>query len=102
MTKSLGTYGIWLGEWLLTPELARGVEQLGYGAIWIGGSPDGGLKIAENLLDATERIVVATGIVNMWKDDAATAGASYHRIAAKHLGRFLLGAGIGHREPTAE
>jgi probable F420-dependent oxidoreductase len=38
----------------------------------------------------------------MWKDDAATVAASYHRLDAKHPGRFLLGVGIGHREHTEE
>jgi probable F420-dependent oxidoreductase len=36
------------------------------------------------------------------KDDAATVGASYHRITARHPGRFLLGLGIGHPEATQE
>ena len=38
----------------------------------------------------------------MWKDDAATVGASYHRVTARHPGRFLLGLGIGHPEATQE
>jgi hypothetical protein len=28
--------------------------------------------------------------------------ASYHRIAARYPGRFLLGVGIGHPEATRE
>ncbi|MFD2417828.1 LLM class F420-dependent oxidoreductase [Amycolatopsis pigmentata] len=102
MTISLGKLGIWQHTSGLTPELAAEVEKLGYGAIWIGGSPEGGLGIVDELLDATDHIVVATGIVNMWKDDAATVGASYHRIVARHPGRFLLGVGIGHPEATKE
>jgi probable F420-dependent oxidoreductase len=82
----------------ITPELAEQVEMLGFGAIWLGGSPKGDLDDVEKLLDATERIPVATGIVNMWRDDAATVGESYRRIVARHPGRFLLGVGVGHRE----
>ncbi|GAA1980147.1 LLM class F420-dependent oxidoreductase [Amycolatopsis minnesotensis] len=100
MTVSLGKIGIWQHESLLTGEVAAELEELGYGAIWIGGSPDGELGVVERLLDATKAIPVATGIVNMWKDDAATVAASYHRIAARHPGRFLLGVGIGHPEHT--
>ncbi|NKQ55901.1 LLM class F420-dependent oxidoreductase [Amycolatopsis sp. K13G38] len=100
MANALGKLGIWRGATQLNAELAREVESLGYGAIWIGGSPDGKLAIVDELLDATERIVVATGIVNMWKDDAATVGASFHRIEKRHPGRFLLGVGIGHPEAT--
>lgn len=98
MTIALGTIGIWQFTGNATPEMAVEAEKLGYGTVWIGGSPDGDLQLAEALLDATERITVATGIVNMWKDDAATVGASYQRLEGKHPGRFVLGVGIGHRE----
>ncbi|MCU1664157.1 MAG: class F420-dependent oxidoreductase [Pseudonocardia sp.] len=102
MTVELGRYGVWRHVGGLTPELAVEVEALGYGAIWIGGSPPGDLRLAESLLDATERIAVATGIVNMWTTPAEEAAASYHRIEAAHSGRFLLGVGIGHPEATSD
>ncbi len=102
MGIELGRIGIWQHESVFTPEIARELEELGYGAIWLGGSPDGDLVKAEELLDATKTIKVATGIVNIWKDDAATVAESYKRIEAKHPGRFLLGIGAGHREHTAE
>jgi len=102
MAIELGTFGVWMASPPLTPQLASEIEALGYGAIWIGGSPPGDLEIVEAVLDATERICVATGIVNMWKDDAATVAASYHRIEARHPGRFVLGVGIGHPEATPE
>ncbi|GLY67352.1 LLM class F420-dependent oxidoreductase [Amycolatopsis taiwanensis] len=100
MANALGKLGIWSGT--VSPELAVEVEKLGYGAVWVGSSPGGNLNVIENLLDATERVVVATGIVNVWKDDAATVSASYHRIVARHPGRFLLGVGIGHPEAAKE
>ncbi|HEY3609088.1 MAG TPA: LLM class F420-dependent oxidoreductase [Pseudonocardiaceae bacterium] len=102
MTTELGKVGVWRRWSDLTGELAAEIERLGYGAIWLGGSPDGHLKIVDDLLDATDRIVVATGIVNMWKDDADTVAASFHRIDARHPGRFLLGVGIGHPEAVKE
>jgi probable F420-dependent oxidoreductase len=101
MAIELGRIGIWQRV-NLSPELAVEVEKLGYGAIWIGGSPNGQLDIVESMLDASERISIATGIVNMWKDDAATVGASFHRINDRHPDRFLLGVGIGHPEATKE
>jgi len=101
MTIDVGRYGIWQRTGL-SPDFAAEAEALGYGAIWIGGSPPGDLELAESLLDATQRIVIATGIVNMWATPAEQAAASYHRIAAKHPGRFLLGVGIGHPEATTE
>jgi probable F420-dependent oxidoreductase len=102
MSIELGKIGIWRHASGLTPEVLAEVEALGYGAIWIGGSPDGDLKVVENILDATDHIAIATGILNVWKDDAATVGPSYHRVADKHPGRFLLGLGIGHPEATQE
>ena len=102
MSIELGTVGIWRHPSGLTPEIVAEVEGLGYGAIWVGSSPPGDLGVVERLLDATDRIAVATGIVNVWKDDAATVGASWHRITARHPGRFLLGLGIGHPEATQE
>jgi probable F420-dependent oxidoreductase len=102
MSIELGRIGIWRHSSGLTPEVVAEVEALGYGAIWVGGSPPGDLGVVEHLLDTTDHIAVATGIVNVWKDDAATVGASYHRITARHPGRFLLGLGIGHPEATRE
>jgi probable F420-dependent oxidoreductase len=102
MSIELGRIGIWRHPSGLTPDLVAEVEALGYGTIWIGGSPDGDLAVAENILDATDHIAVATGILNVWKDDATPVAASYHRITAKHPGRFLLGLGIGHPEATQE
>ena len=102
MRIELGTVGVWRHPSELTPEMAAEVEALGYGAIWLGGSPGGDLSVVENVLDETDRIAVATGIVNVWKDDAATIGADYHRITARHPGRFLLGLGIGHPEAAQE
>ncbi|MFB4309777.1 LLM class F420-dependent oxidoreductase [Actinomadura sp. GTD37] len=98
----LGRLGIWRPWNALDPELAKDVEDLGYGAIWIGGSPRGDLKTAERLLAGTERIVIATGIVNMWATPAGEAAASYHRLHDAHGDRFLLGVGIGHPEATRE
>ena len=102
MSIELGRIGIWRHSSGLTPDVVAEVEALGYGAIWVGGSPPGDLGVVEHLLDTTDHIAVATGIVNVWKDDAATVGASYHRITARHPGRFLLGLGIGHPEATRE
>ena len=102
MSIELGKVGIWRHPSGLTPEVVTEVEALGYGAIWVGGSPPGDLGVVDQLLDETDHIAVATGIVNVWKDDAGTVGASYQRITARHPGRFLLGLGIGHPEATQE
>lgn len=102
MSIELGQYGIWQRASDVTAEGASQLEELGYGALWIGGSPPGDLAIVDTVLEATESLPVATGIVNMWRDDAATVAASYHRINESFPNRFLLGVGIGHPEATPE
>ncbi|HZD23491.1 MAG TPA: LLM class F420-dependent oxidoreductase [Acidimicrobiia bacterium] len=102
MNIDLGTFGIWQGANDVRPETAAEIEALGYGALWVGRSPRGDLAVVEEVLDATESMPVATGIVNMWRETAATVAASYHRINQRHPNRFLLGVGIGHPEATSE
>src|SRR6185437_1089260 len=101
MIMELGRYGVFGRATVLTTERARTLESLGYGTVWEGGSPPAELSHVEAVLDATSTITVATGIVNVWKADAAEVARSYHRIEAAHPGRFLLGIGIGHPEATA-
>ena len=100
-TPKLGKVGVWIGG-PPSPELARGLDELGFGAIWIGGSPGGNLDGVERTLAATSRLTVATGIVNIWKDDPTTIAASYHRLADAYPVRFLLGIGVGHPEATSQ
>jgi probable F420-dependent oxidoreductase len=101
LKPDLGRFGVWTFG-APTPEQAAEIERLGYGAVWIGGSPAGDLHVVEPLLEATEHIQVATGIVNVWTAPAAEVAESYHRIEGAHPGRFLLGIGIGHPEHTEE
>jgi probable F420-dependent oxidoreductase len=102
MKPQLGQFGIWRMARNMTPDLAIEAEGLGYGAVWVGGSPPGDLELIESLLDATDHITVATGIVNMWREEADLVAASHRRVTAKYPGRFVLGVGVGHREATEE
>lgn len=97
-TDRLGSFGVWGHASSLTPAVARELERSGYGTLWIGGSPPADLMSVEAVLAATERVMVATGIVNIWTADASTVAASYHRLESAFPGRFLLGIGAGHRE----
>ncbi len=100
----IGRVGVWartdglsLDEAL---EFARRIEALGYGALWIpdafGRDP---LVHAGWLLAHTQRIVVATGVVNIHlRDPIAVAGAQ-RTLHEQSNGRFLLGLGVSH-EPA--
>jgi probable F420-dependent oxidoreductase len=97
----LGRFGVWRGAAGVTPDLAADLERLGFGAVWLGGSPRGDLTQVDELLDATSTLVVATGILNIWQDDDARLVAeSFKRIESRTPGRFLLGVGAGHPEAT--
>ncbi len=98
----LGRYGVWLGSRSITPDLAAQIESLGYGAAWIGGSPDADLAWVEPALAETSSLQLATGIINIWSSPAADVAESYHRIENAYPGRFLLGIGVGHPEHTGE
>jgi len=98
----LGRFGIWRSSGQVTPELAADIERLGFGTLWLGGSPSGQLTAAEQFLDATTTLIVATSIVNMWQDDAHVVAESFARVEGRHPGRFLLGVGAGHREATQQ
>ena len=101
LKPDLGRFGVWTFG-APKPEQAAEIENLGYGAVWVGGSPAGDLNYVEPLLEATETLQVATGIVNVWTADAAEVAEAYHRVEKAHPGRFLLGIGIGHPEHTEE
>ena len=93
----LGRFGIWRDHRQVTPELAATIEDLGFGALWLG-SANGDLTEAEEFLAATTTLIVATGIVNMWQYEAHEVAASFRRVEARFPGRFLLGVGAGHPE----
>ena len=86
----------------VTPEQAKDIEALGYGAVWVGGSPPAELEWVEPILEKTTTLQVATGIVNIWTAAARPVAESFHRIDKAYPGRFLLGIGVGHPEANQE
>lgn len=101
-TDRLGEAGVWRNVNDADAGFAREIEEAGYRTLWLGGSPASDLATVDALLDATESLTVATGIVNIWQSDAADLADSYHRVAARHPGRLILGIGSGHREATPQ
>lgn len=86
----------------VTPQQATEIEALGYGAVWVGGSPPAALSWVEPILQATTTLCVATGIVNIWSAPAQRVAESFHRIEAAYPDRFLLGIGVGRAEMISE
>jgi probable F420-dependent oxidoreductase len=99
----LSKFGLWIGRSVAQEqygEAARLAEELGYGVLWVGGSPR--LPKLRLMLEASERIVIASGIVNVWAYDPAELADEFAAIDADFPGRLLLGIGIGHPESTQE
>lgn len=93
--------GIWspqlrYGDAALIAEAAAELDELAYNAIWI---PDVGgdvLGAVETLLRSTPRIVVATGILNVWMQDPAEVAGRRASWNADCQRRFVLGLGVSH------
>src|SRR6201999_2251140 len=102
LKPDLGRFGVFLAFRSVAPELAAQVEQLGYGAVWVGGSPEAELDWVDPALAQTNSLQLATGIVNIWSAPAPAVAQSFERIENAHPGRFLLGVGVGHPEHTQE
>jgi probable F420-dependent oxidoreductase len=104
MSMELGTIGVWTTYRAIREEnageAARLVEELGFGAFWLGGSPR--LSSVRPLLEATESLVVATGIVNVWAYDPAQLAAEYASLVRDFPDRLLVGIGVGHPEATSD
>jgi probable F420-dependent oxidoreductase len=98
----LGRIGIWTYHLNFQPaskvrEVAAELEELGYGALWVGEAvyreP---LTNAGFLLAATNRMVIATGIANIWARDPFTMTAAQLTLSEAYPDRFLLGLGVSH------
>lgn len=81
-------------------EVASELEELGYGALWIGGSPAPGR--AQALLAATSRITVGTSIMSIWQHTAEDAAAEHARLNTAYGSRFVLGLGVSHAEAAQD
>jgi probable F420-dependent oxidoreductase len=96
-----GSYGVWAAFPAISPEQAQQIEKLGYGTIWLGGSPKS-LSPVRKLLEATETVHLATGIASIWNTDPAEIAKQFTDLESDFPGRFLLGVGVSHPEAVAE
>src|SRR5258707_9987807 len=101
-TVQLGATGIWTSQLDNFPaaqvqEAVAELEQLGFGALWFGEAMGReALTSAGLLLAATKRIVIATGIANIYGRDPVTMAAGQKTLAEAYPNRFLLGLGVSH------
>ena len=99
----IGRVGIWSGQFDFSPahvvrDAARELQDLGYGALWTGEAVGREvLTAAQMLLAATDTLVVATGIANIWARDALAMAAGQLAIGEAFPDRFVLGIGVSHQ-----
>ena len=99
VAMDLGRIGIWMPKRFGTSTVAE-MEALGYGTLWLGGSPS--VEEAVPFLEASTGMTIATGILNVWQHEPADVAAAHAVVTARFPGRFLLGVGIGHPERTGD
>jgi probable F420-dependent oxidoreductase len=98
----LGATGIWTSQLDNFPaarvqEAVAELEELGFGTLWCGEATGReALTSAGLLLAATKRIVIATGIANIYGRDPVTMAAAQNTLAEAYPNRFLLGLGVSH------
>ena len=97
----LGRFGVWVRD-AVSPHQAVEIEKLGYGAVWVGGSPAAELSFLEPILAQTTTLRVATGVITTWTAAPGPVAESFHRIDNVYPGRFLLGIGVGHPEALTQ
>jgi probable F420-dependent oxidoreductase len=96
-----GRLGVW--TWLDSlsaaeaADFAARIEELGYSMLWVpeavGRDP---FAMLGYLAARTSKLVLATGIANIYARDPMTMRAIQHTLAEASGGRFVLGLGVSH------
>jgi probable F420-dependent oxidoreductase len=94
--------GIWTAQFDFHPaglvhDTVQELEALGYASLWIGENV-GREPISQSaiLLGATDRLILATAVANIWARDPLSMVAAQHTLSEAHPGRFILGLGVSH------
>ncbi|MEE2034214.1 TIGR03620 family F420-dependent LLM class oxidoreductase [Rhodococcus chondri] len=101
MTRQVSVWGggFWLSRKLREAALdaARELDELGYSRLWTsGGFGDGVPSVYGEVLAATPRLAVASGIVSIWHADPTETARVVNQLEQNHPDRFLLGVGTSH------
>jgi probable F420-dependent oxidoreductase len=98
----LGKLGVWYFfdgvPATAAAEAAKRIESLGYSALWIpetvGRNP---FVHASWLLANTTKLVIATGIANIYHREPGVTMAAQKTLAEQSGNRFVLGMGVSHK-----
>ncbi|MFE3518514.1 TIGR03620 family F420-dependent LLM class oxidoreductase [Streptomyces sp. NPDC059166] len=102
--RNFGRIGIWSSSLAASrvddagrkaiEEAVAELDELGYGTLWIGGSPSP--EDAAAIVGATRTATVATGILSIWDHTAEEVTAAVAALPAEARERFVLGLGVSH------
>lgn len=97
----LGRLGVWQSTDAMTAveaaDFARRVEAWGYRVLWIPEARGrNALVHSAWLLARTTKLIVATGIANIYGRDAQAMASAAAGLNEQSGGRFLLGIGVSH------
>lgn len=98
----LGKLGVWVSMDAMTASaaaaFAKRVEEWGYAALWLPESRGrNALAHSSWLLANTQKLIVATGIANIYARDPMAMANGQRGLNEQSDGRFLLGVGVSHR-----
>ncbi|SNQ50194.1 LLM class F420-dependent oxidoreductase [Frankia canadensis] len=102
-----GRIGIWSMDLERQPlaaarQAVAELDELGFPTLWI---PEAvGKEVMSHaalLLTASDRIIVATGIANLWARDATAMANAQRTLTEGFPERFLLGVGVSHGPTVA-
>ncbi|MFE7422035.1 TIGR03620 family F420-dependent LLM class oxidoreductase [Rhodococcus sp. NPDC057529] len=102
-----GLVGIWTATLDPLPvpralEVARQIEEQGFGALWLPG--DAGrdaLVAASSYLAATERLTIGTGVASIYARDARSVASGRRALWELYGDRYVLGLGVSHQSFVA-
>ncbi|MET0821298.1 MAG: TIGR03620 family F420-dependent LLM class oxidoreductase [Aeromicrobium sp.] len=107
LSDRLGPLGLWTSAFDAMapgdiPGVMDAVESQGWGTLWFAESRVGreAMSLASLLLSHTERMVIATGVANLWFRDPWAAAKGQAFLTEASGDRFILGLGVGHRGVT--
>ena len=84
-------------------ELCAQIEDLGYSTLWYPEAMNyETFAIGAYLLSQSKKLVVASGIANIYARDPAASAMGHNSLNSLYDGRFVLGLGVSHAPLVAD
>jgi probable F420-dependent oxidoreductase len=103
LASRLGALGVFTYTDLMpaadAAKLAQRIEEWGYGALWVPDVSAGRDSLVHSswMLANTARLILVTGIINIYGRDATAMVGAQVALAEQSDNRFVLGLGVSHK-----